>query len=103
LCSILLLLLLFIAIILITQPSVAVNINLHESTTGGFNMSSDKLCISISELAKNLGVSRPVAYQIARRQDFPSITVGRRILVPLDGLEKWLAEKHGKQISLFDR
>lgn len=56
-------------------------------------MTNEKLCISVSELAKQLGVSRPVAYDIARRRDFPSIIVGRRILVPVADLQKWLSDQ----------
>ena len=42
------------------------------------------------DLMQLLGVSRSVAYCLVNRQDFPSIRVGRKILIPRDAFEKWL-------------
>ena len=54
----------------------------------------EKLTVTVDEMAQMLGVSRPVAYQLAHSQGFPSIRVSaRRIVVPIDGLKAWLAEK----------
>ena len=53
----------------------------------------EKLCLSVHQLAEQLGVSHPIAYEIVKRNDFPSITIGRRIIIPYSGLEKWLAEQ----------
>ena len=49
-----------------------------------------KLCINVDELATRLGISRPIAYQLVRRADFPKIAIGRRIITPIVELEKWL-------------
>ena len=55
------------------------------------------LCYRVEDLCGLLGVSRPVAYSLANRLDFPAIRLGRRLLIPKSGLEAWLmrqAEKH---------
>lgn len=54
-----------------------------------------KLCISVPEAAKLLGISRPKAYELAQRADFPKVRLDRRILVPMAGLEHWLEKQYG--------
>ncbi len=56
------------------------------------------LVLTVDELMTELRVSRPVAYNLANRADFPAIRVGRRILVPRDGLERWLKAHEGKAV-----
>lgn len=53
-------------------------------------MSTEKLGLSVQDMANQLGISRPVAYQIVGRSDFPKVRVGRRIIIPRQGLEDWL-------------
>ena len=49
---------------------------------------------NVTEIAAILGVSRPTAYELASREDFPSIRVsGRRIVVPCDAFERWMQEQ----------
>lgn len=63
------------------------------------NISSDTtnatLCYKVEDLCGLLGVSRPVAYSLANRADFPAVRIGRRILIPRSGLEKWLEQQSG--------
>lgn len=54
-----------------------------------------RLCVKVEEMAEMIGVSRAVGYELARRSDFPTIRSGRRILVPVAGLEKWLEAQAG--------
>jgi len=37
-----------------------------------------------------LGINVVKAYTLARREDFPSIRIGRRIVVPKDAFHRWL-------------
>lgn len=54
----------------------------------------DKLAINVPELAKMLGVSRPVAYELTKREGFPAIRVSeRRIIIPVDKLNEWLSRE----------
>lgn len=50
----------------------------------------DKIAINVSEAAKRLGVSRPKMYEIMRRDDFPAVRMGGRILISQRGLDEWL-------------
>jgi excisionase family DNA binding protein len=53
----------------------------------------EKLTMSVSEVAKTIGISLPKAYELTARQGFPSIHIGRRIVVPVAALEEWLASQ----------
>ena len=48
------------------------------------------LMISVSELTKVMGISRAGAYDLARRNDFPKIKIGTRIVVPKQKFLEWV-------------
>ena len=55
-----------------------------------------KRAIDVDELAEALGISKPTAYEHCNREDFPAIRITpRRIIVPVDGLQRWLEEQSG--------
>ena len=56
---------------------------------------NEKQFCTVDEFAKSSGLSRPTAYQLAHREDFPSIRVGRRILISLTGLDEWIKANMG--------
>jgi excisionase family DNA binding protein len=59
-------------------------------------MATEKLTYSVEELAKSLGISKPVAYELIERDGFPAIKVSeRRIIIPVDALKRWLNEQAG--------
>ena len=48
-------------------------------------MENKKLTINVAELAEVLGVSKPVAYELTRKNGFPAVRVSeRRIIIPVD-------------------
>lgn len=49
-----------------------------------------KTTISVQELASELGISMTKAYELAKREDFPVIRIGKRILIPVEILNEWL-------------
>ena len=49
-----------------------------------------RLCVTVPEAAKMLGISRNFCYQLVREGKLPSIKFGKRILIPLAALEKML-------------
>lgn len=57
---------------------------------------AEKLAYSAKEAAAALGISLPTFYELSNRADFPCIRVGRRVLVPVDSLKKWLAKESNK-------
>lgn len=57
----------------------------------------EKKVYNVPELAKVLDVSLANAYHLCRQPDFPAIRVSpRRIVIPVDGLNRWL-EKNAAQ------
>jgi excisionase family DNA binding protein len=48
------------------------------------------LMLSVSEVAKVLGVSRTSAYELVRSKGFPSITIGSRIVIPKEEFISWM-------------
>ena len=54
-------------------------------------------CFSVDELGRRLGVSRPIAYNVAHTEGFPAIRIGRRLLIIESRFEEWLAKQAGKQ------
>lgn len=55
---------------------------------------SQKLTLSIPEAASVLSVSTKVAYELARRADFPSFRIStNRVVVSRAGLEDWIQKQ----------
>ena len=53
----------------------------------------EKLVLSVPEAAKLLGISAPLAYALAKSEGFPTIVVGKRLLVSAKGLERWIEKQ----------
>ena len=51
------------------------------------------LMLSVPQVAGVLGISRAGAYELARSQGFPSLTIGSRIVVPKDKFISWIEER----------
>jgi excisionase family DNA binding protein len=50
-------------------------------------MRHERLTMSVEEASEVLGISRSLAYELVRRGDIPSLRLGRRLVVPVQGLE----------------
>ena len=50
----------------------------------------EKMLLTVDEMRKVTGFSRPMAYQMVNREDFPKVRVGRRIMIPVKQLEAWI-------------
>ena len=53
---------------------------------------NEKQILTIEEAGKVLGLGRGSSYQAAARGDIPTIRIGRRLLVPIKGLELLLEQ-----------
>ena len=51
---------------------------------------NEKLTLNLEEAGKLLGISRQTVYLLSRREDFPVLRIGRRILIPRKQLEAWM-------------
>ena len=63
----------------------------------------EKLTLSVEEAGKLLGVSRAVAYQLIHRADFPTLRIGKRILVPKKQLEAWMDRQVNGDVDDLDQ
>ena len=57
----------------------------------------EKATMSVQELAANLGVSLPKAYDLVQQPGFPSLRVGTRILIPIDAFREWLVAASNRE------
>lgn len=48
---------------------------------------------TVPEVANLPGINKATAYELARRDDFPAVRIGRRIVVPKVAFQRWLEEK----------
>ena len=46
--------------------------------------------LTAAELAGALGISRAGAYTLIHRKDFPTLQIGKRLMVPKDKLIAWI-------------
>lgn len=53
----------------------------------------EKSVISVQELAQEMGISLPKAYELVKQPSFPKIRIGTRILIPMDAYKQWLLEQ----------
>ncbi|MCL1877781.1 MAG: helix-turn-helix domain-containing protein [Defluviitaleaceae bacterium] len=50
----------------------------------------EKLTMTVKEMGKRLGISTGKAYELAKSEGFPVIYIGRRMVVPTEGLMRWI-------------
>ncbi len=50
----------------------------------------EKATLSVQELAAQLGISLPKAYELVKQPGFPVLKIGTRILIPVDAFKAWL-------------
>ena len=51
--------------------------------------------LNANMLAETLGISRAGAYQLLNSEDFPTLQIGKRKLVPKDKLIAWIDRHSG--------
>ena len=59
------------------------------------------IVLTADQLAQALGISRAGAYQLMHSKGFPTIRIGKRMVVPKEQLLVWLEEKLKEGNSLF--
>lgn len=59
-----------------------------------------RIVLSVREFADRLGVSLPTAYALTEREGFPVVRLGRKKVIPVAELERWLSEesKRGRAV-----
>ncbi|MBQ3256273.1 MAG: helix-turn-helix domain-containing protein [Oscillospiraceae bacterium] len=51
--------------------------------------------LNATQLATALGISRAGAYQLLNTESFPTLRIGKRLLVPKDKLIDWIEKNTG--------
>lgn len=51
--------------------------------------------LSVAGMAKLLNISLSKAYQLIHSTGFPALRLGRRVIIPVDGLMHWVKENLG--------
>jgi len=51
--------------------------------------------LNATQLATALGISRAGAYQLLNTESFPTLRIGKRLLVPKDKLIDWIEQNTG--------
>ena len=53
----------------------------------------DKITFNASDIAQLLGISRSAAYELMHREDFPTITIGKRMVVLQKQFYDWVNQQ----------
>ena len=62
-------------------------------------MDGERLTITVEEAAKELGISRALAYEMARTGRLPTLRFGRRLVVPRRAIERLLEDPRTPAVS----
>ena len=57
------------------------------------------MTLSVEDVASYLGISRVGAYNLCHAQGFPSMRIGKRILIPRDRFLEWLDRRQKEAIG----
>ena len=52
-----------------------------------------RLALRPKEAAAALGIGNNAIYELCARQDFPTLKIGNKIIIPVDGLRRWLVSQ----------
>lgn len=58
-----------------------------------------KMTFDARDIAELLGVSVSCAYDLFHREDFPTLKIGRRLLVTQENFENWLVNQSKPMID----
>lgn len=59
----------------------------------------DKRTYNANEIAALLGISISKAYDLLHREDFPTLRIGKRLLVVKEQFEEWILIQSGKDAA----
>ena len=60
----------------------------------------EKRFYTANDLADLLPIGKTNLYSLVHSKDFPAITVGRRIIIPIDKFNEWLNSSVGKKVNI---
>ena len=57
-------------------------------------MQKETTFLNVKDVAEIMGISTPTARKLFEKRDFPTIRVGRRLLVSEDAFRKYMMQRH---------
>lgn len=66
---------------------------MQQATTLAADQIGRQATLTIEQTAALLGLGRTAAYEAARRGEFPTRRLGRRVIVPVPALLDWLGAR----------
>lgn len=66
---------------------------MQQATTLAVDQIGRQATLTIEQTAGLLGLGRTAAYEAARRGEFPTRRLGRRVIVPVPALLDWLGAR----------
>lgn len=57
------------------------------------------MCMLVKDVSAVMGISAPKAYELVHSEGFPSIQVGRKIVIPRDRFLKWFYQEDYETIT----
>ncbi|MEK6272847.1 MAG: helix-turn-helix domain-containing protein [Actinomycetota bacterium] len=63
---------------------------MEQATRPRLDQLAGRATLTIEQTAQLLGLGRTAAYEAARRDEFPTRRLGRRLVVPVPALLAWL-------------
>ena len=66
---------------------------MQQATTLAADQIGQRATLTIEQTAVLLGLGRTAAYEAARRGEFPTRRLGRRMIVPVPALLEWLGAR----------
>lgn len=56
------------------------------------DFSMEKSTMSVQDLAREMGISLPKAYELVKQKGFPVLKLGKRYVIPTESFRKWLIQ-----------
>lgn len=54
----------------------------------------ERKCMSVTEMAKVIGIARATAYNLVKQESFyPAFRIGKKILINVEALDRWVNEQ----------
>jgi excisionase family DNA binding protein len=50
----------------------------------------ERMTMNVREMAQQLGISMPKAYELVKQDGFPVLRLGKRIIIPVVAFQNWL-------------
>lgn len=68
-----------------------------KSTEAKVMKTMEKTTMSMQELSSQMGISLPKTYELVKTPGFPSIRIGKKIIIPIDVFWEWLVSTSSKE------